>query len=248
MANCDYFEELIASEPERELSAEEEAALRAHIAACESCRRFRDALSFATDELRAQAEPPEELFGNIMDEIGKIQPKKKKTARIISLKGLSLAAVAAVAILAGVHVIPRTAESGAAGVSRKGGTGAAAEPYEAAEEEEMLLLLPTEDKSASVNGGVGGSGSRGPEVFAAPVPNGVDPATEQYLLDEVFTGNEKRPIPAWPVDETYSFPDGEEYFLWHDGAEILWQRAGEETARVSPVQNTEFLRKMAEIG
>lgn len=251
MADCAYFEELIAREPDGELTAEETAALHAHVAECESCRQFYKAMTLVTEELRGQAEPPAELYQNIMDEIGRISPEKRKNARILPFRALSLAAVAAIAILAGVRLIPGGAKS-AASVSRMAAAGAmesfeapaavngltapAAEAGEAFPEEESVMFgssaaLADTDKSAAVTAG-------GPAVTAR----------EQYLRNEVFLGTEQRGLPAGECEEDIILSDGEEYLLWFDGECLLWQRAGEEAVFVSPVQSTEYRRKMAEIG
>ena len=81
---------------DEELSAEEEAALRAHLAECPDCRALFDAFSAVSGALRGElVEPPESLRENVMATL-----RRERILRRNRRIRRGLASVAAVAVLA----------------------------------------------------------------------------------------------------------------------------------------------------
>ena len=81
MADHGYFEELITAELDGELTAEQRAELDAHLAGCEQCRAFRDALSAVEGAAaRHLPEPPAEFTANVMAAV-RAQAKQKKKGK-----------------------------------------------------------------------------------------------------------------------------------------------------------------------
>lgn len=70
MANCDNFIMMISSLEDCELSAEQEAELRAHMETCADCRRIYDAFIGISEAMSGDlTEPPETLSKGIMYKI-----------------------------------------------------------------------------------------------------------------------------------------------------------------------------------
>ena len=106
MADCAYFEELIGAGLDGELTEAEEAALRAHLETCESCRAFSAALRGISESLADELpQPPADLTDRIMDSVrAQAAPKKAKIVPMPRFaRYAALAAVVAVAVLAGVR-------------------------------------------------------------------------------------------------------------------------------------------------
>lgn len=106
MADCAYYEELIGAGLDGELTEAEAAALRAHLENCESCRAFSDALRGISESLREDLPtPPADLTDRIMASVrAQAAPKKTKIVPLRLTRYAALAAVLAVAVLAGVRL------------------------------------------------------------------------------------------------------------------------------------------------
>jgi len=122
MPNCDKYMDLIGAELDDALTEAEKTALYAHLAQCEACRRYRDALLSVEDVLANDlAEPPATLAKSVMVRVntmptpGTAKTKKKPTHSLWrSVRSASLAAVAVFAIWAGVNVFsPKGSMKGA---------------------------------------------------------------------------------------------------------------------------------------
>lgn len=100
MADHGYYEELITARLDGELTAEESAALDAHLAVCPRCRAFRAAM----EELSSLAEkdlapPPPELKENVMAAVRAAAPAEKKKGKLLRFPARSIAVAAAAALV-----------------------------------------------------------------------------------------------------------------------------------------------------
>lgn len=262
MKNCEYYEELIGAAIDGEITAEEEAALRAHLEECEGCRSFYEslrAISGIEDEL---PEPPEDFTASVMAQVRaaapqKATPAKKKTSitRLVTRYG-ALAAAAAVAIWAGTAFFGAKGSSGAAPETAMFSVSA---PFteEAAVCDEAAPEAPAESAPRSMTATAQDTGAaNGAEpvaVTAVQYPSGETVALSDdgffagyLLLDEGETAAPEREA---DYALTLTAPDGteSEYRLWVSESEILWQEADASAAHISPAA-PEALREILNIG
>ena len=106
-----YYEELIGAAADGELSPEEEAALRAHLEQCESCRAFYQAVRAVSGTLAAD-EPalPENFTENVMRAVRaqaaapSEQPKKKGLIIPMRVKNFATVAAAILILVGGLRL------------------------------------------------------------------------------------------------------------------------------------------------
>ena len=101
MSDCERYEALISELLDGELSAAEEAEVRAHMAQCAECAAMYEAFSAVGDALRADAaEVPDTLHDGIMAKVAMAEKAKKTQNKIIRLRPM-LTAAACLVVLVG---------------------------------------------------------------------------------------------------------------------------------------------------
>ena len=99
MSECERFEERISALLDGELSAEEEAELRAHLEQCPDCRAMYEAFAAVGEAVRAQ-EVPATLHAGIMSKVRDAQKAHHTQGVLIRLRPI-LAAAACLVVLVG---------------------------------------------------------------------------------------------------------------------------------------------------
>ena len=109
MTDHSVYEEQICALLDGELSAEEEASLRAHLDGCDECRAFLSAMEAVYGvTAKGLPEAPSGLARNVMDRVRAGAVPAEKKARILRFPYRSLAAAAAAALVlwAGARSLP----------------------------------------------------------------------------------------------------------------------------------------------
>ncbi len=191
MSACEYWEELICAEADGEITAEERAALSAHLEECEHCRRYRDAVAAMSAALKEDlAEAPETLSFAVMTKLAmqeeleerRAHPKRFTPRRVVGL-------AASLLIIAGVGLGLSRFQSGrsdAAAPQMMAMDSAAAAAEDAGSGEEMMLFAAAEsaeaeeaytagaegtaDSADSVNGFACADSAAAPAEEPAPAP------------------------------------------------------------------------------
>ena len=99
--------ELISAETDGELTESEHAALTAHLAECENCRRFAAALRPIREGLAEEAEVPEGFAESVMAKL----PKKKTNVISFRRWGSIAAAAVLVVVLGSTVFVPKGREA-----------------------------------------------------------------------------------------------------------------------------------------
>ncbi len=108
VADCEYYEELMARLVDEPLSPEEERDLRAHLRTCPDCARLFRAFSAMTTALREEpmAEPPARLVRGVMEQIAAetedTAPRRARKGSVRSLRSWIGLGAAACLVLAAV--------------------------------------------------------------------------------------------------------------------------------------------------
>lgn len=256
MKNCEYYEELIGAALDGEITAEEDKELRAHLEHCESCRSFYEAMQAISGTDDALGDVPENFTANVMARVHEAaapaeKPAKKKTniTRLVTRYG-ALAAAAAVAIWAGVTFGGTFAAKGA---DRTSSNAPEIAMYSAAEDSAETekaardaapaeapaggMMMAAAPESAAANDMDGGAtvtvtAEKGASDDAVTLPD--DGFFAGYLLlDE---GEASAPERNCDYTITLTAPDGTEsvYRLWVEEESIVWQKADEDAAHLSP--------------
>ena len=101
MSDCERYEALISALIDGELSAAEEAEVRAHMAQCAQCAAMYEAFSAAGEALRAEAsDVPATLHDGIMAKVELARKAQRTQNKIIRLRPM-LTAAACLIVLAG---------------------------------------------------------------------------------------------------------------------------------------------------
>ena len=248
MKNCEYYEELIGAAIDGEITAEEEAALRAHLEECESCRSFYEslrAISGIEDEL---PEPPEDFTASVMAQVRaaapqKNAPAKKKTniTRLVTRYG-ALAAAAAAAIWAGTAFFGAKGSSAAAPETAMFSVSAPV-TEETAVCDEAADAAPAESAPRSMTAAAQDTGAANcaePVAVTAVLPSGetVTLSDDGFFAGYLLLDEGEAAAPEREADYvlTLTAPDGteSEYRLWVGQSEILWQEADAAAAHISP--------------
>ncbi|MBR6208164.1 MAG: zf-HC2 domain-containing protein [Oscillospiraceae bacterium] len=246
MDDCRFFEELISTSLDGELTETEERALSAHLQSCEHCRAYRHALLAITEAERdALPPPPRDLTENIMAAVRKAPaPRKKALILAFPRRAQALAAMAALVILAGWAgtrlLSPKGAsESAAAGISPQTMRIAAAPAAAPA-----AGMEPAEEESAD---------NRPMMVFDAAAPEAaMDAAPLPFLLIDA-DGSERAGADGsalWSLGEPTDAPVPErkpDYILRDTAGALLWQ-LWEEGDSVLFRENGDGLLRRAEAG
>ena len=256
MADHGFFEELICAGLDGELTAEQQAALDAHLAECEQCRAFRDALEAVEGvSTRHLPDPPAELTANVMAAV-RAQAKQKKKGKILAFPGRSLAVAAAAALVlwAGVRATNLFRPKGMASAAPMAAMTDGAEiAYDRAEAEEFEISESAAEEYADVAeapaeaaGGLMSSNA----IYTGPAS---DKGLTEELLCQISDRNgplrtlpvselpEGLLLPAKPCTEPdrepdyillISVPEGDakEYWFWEqDGTMIVETNTGDVT-------------------
>ena len=106
MISCEKARDLISKHLDGELSAEESAALEAHLASCEDCSRFLSLLSLVSESVPEDVEPPAELKSGVMTEVKRLNAEKKRKKRsALILRWTAAAASFAIIAFAGYSLL-----------------------------------------------------------------------------------------------------------------------------------------------
>lgn len=138
--DCEYYLELISREADGELSEQESAALSAHLAECEACRRFAAALQAIHAGLAEEAEVPAGFAESLM---AKLPGRKKNVIPFRRWGSLAAAAVLAVALGSSVFAPKGKEAAMAAPMAPAAGESApaAAAPAEAQMENNDIIMF-----------------------------------------------------------------------------------------------------------
>ena len=137
---CEYYLDLIRCEADGELPESERAALRAHLAECEGCRRFAAALRAIHEGIAEEAEVPEGFAKSVMAKL----PTKKKN--VISFRRWgSVAAAAVLVIVLGSTVLAPKGKEAAMAAPMAPAAGEA--PTEAQNTESMMFAAPRAEEA-----------------------------------------------------------------------------------------------------
>ena len=249
MADHSYYEELIGSELDGELTEEENAALAAHLRECDACRRYRSLLRSVSEAIPGETvTPPDTLSRAVMARVralpGETAPERKSMTW--GKQRAALSAVAAVIVLGSFAAVRL-------GTMRAG--SAAPQAPMAAPAAEVMLDSPAEAEEAAPaerNDAVysAASGAAGEEVKGAPLApadmvtgeNGISAALdEETALLAAVSGDEPAERPPRPADFTATIGDAG-YDFWYEGERLLFGETGADTCFESPLSVSEFLR------
>jgi len=104
---CEYYLDLISCEADGELTESERAALRAHLAECEGCRRFAAALRAIGEGIAEEAEVPAGFAESVMEKL----PGRKKNGIPFRRWGSVAAAAVLVIVLGSTVFAPQGKEA-----------------------------------------------------------------------------------------------------------------------------------------
>lgn len=257
MKNCEYYEELIGAALDGEITAEEEAELRAHLEGCEACRSFYEAMQAIAGTDDALGDVPEGFTANVMARVReaaapdaasapeeKAQKKKASITRLVMRCG-ALAAAAAVAIWAGATFAgtfaAKSADSAAPEIAMYSAAGDSAETEKEAARDAAPAEAPASGMMMAAAPESAGANDAGASVTIAAEKEDFDAVTRPddgffagyLLLDEGETD-----APEREADYTLTLtpPDGEArvYRLWVGESKIVWQAENGENAHLSP--------------
>lgn len=129
MMDCEKAQELISQLLDGELTAEDERAIREHIARCGECRTVYEAFAAVSDAMRAEAaEVPATLHESIMS--GVRAAKKKKPGLLIRLRPYAAVAACLAVVLGTALALGR-----GVGFDNTSSTAAGAAPVAAADQQ-----------------------------------------------------------------------------------------------------------------
>ena len=201
MNSCAYYQELISSLVDGELSEEENEALMLHLNTCSRCNAMYAVFHDLSDILSEDPEPlPEGLHENIMAGVrrSEIMKKNRRMRRIGLRTAMTAAACAVLVLFAAVSFDP----------------GRRADSVSIRSEQEAMELLPTPSPV---------TGTPAADVYALPAATPVPTQTpsivpvqpEQYNPYPYDSYQETAPLPTWtpapapvwtPAPETYTQP------------------------------------------
>ena len=173
MTDHAVYEEQICAMLDGELSAEEEASLRAHLDECETCRAFLAAME-AVYGLSAKdlPEAPADLAETVMERVraqAEPQPKKGKVVRF-PYKPLAAAAAAALVLWAGSGLLGALRPKGAMSAAAPAAASGAVQTYSVATADEAAEEEAPEASESAIYGTNGAAGSANAPIFDAAAP------------------------------------------------------------------------------
>ena len=218
---CERYEELISALLDGELSAEEEAEVRAHMADCPDCRAMYEAFAAVGEALREQ-DVPDTLHSGIMETVTAAEKASRTQHTIVRLRPV-LAAAACLVVLVGTvfalkntvgfgrvamkssEAAPQAAEAPAAlYTAGSSASGSAAEP-ETPMQDSMLLESKAETAAASAeDNGLNGilDAMDAPVAAATDVTADNAPAAAQAAFELRLEAVEPGALTGVVADET----------------------------------------------
>lgn len=220
MANCEKYRYMICGLVDGELTAEQEAELRAHLDTCQDCTRVYNAVSGISDAISEDlAEPPESLSKGIMNKI-RSSSGSGKIHHFAFGRFTALAACIALVLLAGTKFgwfggnldkgTPELASMRDANSFDFSEDSEASEGIEAADDNKSLAEAPLPYSSDVIEEGAqfklpgnnmltsGGSGS-----FEASVTETLAARFNEGKID-VFEGSSTKEAPLLSISESMS--------------------------------------------
>ena len=118
MSDCERYEAMISALLDGELSPEEEAEVRAHMASCPDCAAMYAAFAAVGTAVREQ-DVPDTLHKGIMDTVRAAETARRTQSRIIRLRAILTAAACLIVVVGTVFALhstvgPRRKDAGAA--------------------------------------------------------------------------------------------------------------------------------------
>ena len=247
MNSCAYYQELISSLVDGELSDEENEALMLHLNSCSRCNAMYAVFHDLSDILSEDPEPlPEGLHENIMAGVrrSEIMKKNRRMRRIGLRTAMTAAACAVLVLFAAVSFDP----------------GRRADSVSIHSEQEAMELLPTPSPVA---------GTPAADVYAlpaaTPVPTQIPAVTydtagsaaytpvqpEQYNPYSYDSYQEAAPLPAWtpaPVQTLTPMqtPAPMQTPTPMQAPAPIWTSVPAETAAPAPAETTPAIYEMSD--
>lgn len=166
MNECERFEEMISALLDGELSAEEEAEVRAHMEHCPECRAMYEAFAAVGEAIGTQ-EVPATLHSGIMDKVHAAEKARRTQHTIVRLRPILAAAACLIVVVGTVFALKNTVGFGR---SMKSASTAAVPHTDEARPE---IAMAPDTGTMYVTGGASGASAKS----AAPVPEAAAPET-----------------------------------------------------------------------
>ena len=254
MSDCERFEELLSALLDGELSGQEEAEARAHLAACPECRAIYGAFA-AVGAAIAGEDVPDTLHDGIMAKVHAAEKAKKTQSVIVRLRPI-LAAAACLVVLVGtvfalknslgMRSAPKNAqdatlfsatESIAAGGAASSVSGAAPE---AAEEAPLLfdskMAVAAAPKEAPVP-----EPAEAPQATADAVPTTNNATASGAAVPESAAQADSRAVGTlYGADEVYpTVMLGDALYEWRRGSAICFDGLPDGSVYYGEVSHTD---------
>lgn len=166
MNECERFEEMISALLDGELSAGEEAEVRAHMEHCPECRAMYEAFAAVGEAIGTQ-EVPATLHSGIMEKVHAADKASRTQHTIVRLRPILAAAACLIVVVGTVFALKNTV-----GFGRSTKLASAAEIPHADEARPEIAMAP-DTGTMYVTGGASGASAKS----AAPVPEAAAPET-----------------------------------------------------------------------
>ena len=170
MNECERFEEMISALLDGELSADEEAEVRAHMEHCPDCRAMYEAFAAVGEAVGAQ-EVPATLHSGIMDKVHAAEKASRTQHTIVRLRPILAAAACLVVVVGTVFALKNTV-----GFGRSMKSASTAEIPHADEARKEAAMAPDMGTVYAAGGNVDTSADS-----AAPIPEAAAP--ESIIFD-----------------------------------------------------------------
>lgn len=185
MNSCEFYQELISTMADGELSAEEQAVLAPHLEHCPDCAALYEAFQSISGLIAGDlAEPPETLSENVMAQLRRadIRAKSRKNNR---WKGPLATAACLAVVIAAAWLMPNMFQAGSAAPAEM--PAAAASDQDAPQREEYAV--PAEG-IAPASADTAAQDTPEAEVQESAV------SAEAYSVDEAAAGEPADALPA----------------------------------------------------
>ena len=178
MNECERFEERISALLDGELSAVEEAEVRAHMEHCPECRAMYEAFAAVGEAIGTQ-EVPATLHSGIMDKVHAAEKASRTQHTIVRLRPILAAAACLIVVVGTVFALKNTV-----GFGRSMKSASTAEIPHANEARPETAMAP-DTGSVYVAGGASGASAKS----ASPVPEAAAP--EAIIFDSKMETKEE---------------------------------------------------------
>ena len=187
MKDCERYEQMISALLDGELSREEEAELRRHIASCPDCAAMYEAFAAVGTAIRGQ-EVPDTLHEGIMSKVRAAEKASRTQSKIVRLRPILAAAACLVVLVGTVLALKNTV-----------GMGSAAPQAPKAKDAPFAGTYSSGAEAASTNGA---PAEGAPEIWLpeskaaeaesagtpAEAPKSMEPLPDQITADTAVTG------------------------------------------------------------